>query len=535
MKIDLNRIEQTLELIAHGQLAPEAAARNLLGIAAAPPGVPPGVPPGEPQPARLDRPLAQPLCPPRQSLAQLVRSLGTPPAEIEHDWRRQIQSLAHDWQQTRGGPLPPLELSAVWVDADNRLSLDGQSLTANRPATPRGNACAAAPATPDTGLHAASGTAADTPEPAVAPLLGRRSRTLAALALAACTVLVLYGGWHFRAAREPHTAAHSQPETHSAGPPSPLTSSPPAPRQPRAVSPNALPEPLPTRVTLDLADAEATADPLTMDEPLQSAEFPSVASGSADTPAATADLPAPPATPPHRPTDSPHTAADSLPPSPPLPPPAPASPPQAGVAWQVRFQFAEPQASAAWPLTAPAEVTAADFAAAVDVPEAVQLTWIEPLTPHHLRRSAGRLQWAPAGAETPLIGCRIELRCATNLSLKLHYAAQLDPSLPWQTFTPEQLEQAVDRAGLTLQRLLAQQSELGRQYTAANSSGRRLLKPHKDAMDQQVQRLQTLSLRLQQLLDLQAAVAQDATLRITLARQRPDQPQSIAERGGASN
>jgi|GEM_PF-2445770 len=520
MKIDFQRIDQTLERIAQGQLDPRDAARSLLGVASEPPN------------AQLIRrptsPLDRPLGPQRQPLDQLIRSLGVPPAEIEHDWRRQIQTLAHDWQQTHGVPLPPLELSDLWVDADNRLSLRSETLAVDRPAADKDSACAAAPTTPDTFRLDPISTPPTSQKSAVAaPPIGRRKMTIAALALTACTVVALYGCHYFLATPEPRSPARiaerSQPATRSVTPTHPIPSATGS-RQRHSAPPNAVTEPLPTLLPLDEPDADFAVDLLTTDNPPLSEVLPSLAAG-ADTTAETADTASPPETPQHGSAQSAATATDAMADagtSPPLLTPDPSPQPPAEFELPVRLQFTEPQASAAWPLAAPAGFTADELVVEVDVPQSVQMTWIEPLAAQNLRRSTGLLQWAPAGAETPLIGCRIELRVATNLSLKLRYAAQLDPSLPWQTFSPEQLKTAADRAAATLQRLLAQQSELARQYTAASSSGRRLLKPNKEAVDHNVQRLQTLSQRLQQLIDLQAALAQEAQLQIKLAAQRPD-------------
>ena len=520
MKIDLQRIDQTLERITQGQLDPLDAARSLLGMASEPPNAQVIRPPTSP----LDRPLGLQ----RQSLDQLVRTLGVPPAEIEHDWRRQIQSLAHDWQQTHGVPLPSLELSDLWVDADNRLSLRSETLAADRLAAVSDSACAEAPTTPDTFPLDPISTPPSRQKPAVAaPPIGRRRMTIAVLALTACTVAAVYGSRYFLTASEPRSPAQiaerSQPATRSVTPTHPIPSAANS-RQRHIAPPNAGTEPLQTLLPPDEPDADFAVDLLTTDNLPLSEVLPSFAAG-ADTTAETADTASPPETPQRGSAPSAATATDAMADadtSPPLLAPDPSPQPPAVFEMPVRFQFTEPQVSASWPLAAPAGFTADEWMVEVDVPESVQMTWIEPLAAQNLRRSTGLLQWAPAGAEAPLIGCRIELRVATNLSLKLRYAAQLDPSLPWQTFSPEQLNTAVDRAATTLQRLLAQQSELARQYTAASSSGRRLLKPNKEAVDYNVERLQTLSQRLQQLIDLQAALAQEAQLQIKLTTQRPE-------------
>ncbi len=660
VKIDSHRIDQTLELIAGGELDPLQAARNLLGIPTAEQAI-------EPPPA----PLHEPLSVQQQTLDQLVRTLGMPPPEIEHDWRQQILSLAHTWQQTHGVPLPALQLSDLWVDADNRLSLRSETLTAARQAASghladepnQAPPNAPTPAADKFALEPAS-TSDRVLDSTKASRLSWGRITVAATALAACAAAAVPWGTVFRADAESHggQARHdterSIDETSSAA-----TSAAPSAWPARSADRNAaqagpLAEPLQTLMppSASPADTAFPADLLDSDDPLLSdvlsglpaetdllataATAPQAApdpladeaaadlddSGTKDDSLEAADIPAvagdaspPQEAPQHHETRSAAADAVTLPPL-----PAPGQLPESALVldspiselrWEfpqpttlvlrplsldhwnlidtadgatiasfhsgeqglefrwdaqaasrpiarqlpagrlqltgpalatpqilwlrphlksepIRFQFTESQASASWLLGGPAVFAAGELTVDVDVPESVEMSWIEPLDPHNLRRSVGLLQWSPANSETPLIRCRLELRLAANLSLKLRYAAQLDPALPWQTFSPEQLERTIDRAAVALNRLLAQQSEIARQYTAASAASRRLLKPARDAVDQNVQRLQMLLQRMQQLIELQTAVATEAQLRIELTTQWPDQQQTILELTG---
>jgi len=91
--VDRARVDDFLRSIAEKKIDPDSAARSLLGIDAA------------------------------ESMQTLVGRLGPPPAEIEEDWKRQIQSIAESWQARENRPLPPLTLADWIVDAENRVSL----------------------------------------------------------------------------------------------------------------------------------------------------------------------------------------------------------------------------------------------------------------------------------------------------------------------------------------------------------------------------------------------------------------------------
>lgn len=654
MKTDLQRIDQTLELIAQGQLDPLDAARRLLNLPAEIPSA------SQSDPSKINRPLDQPHRSQRQPLDQLVRTLGVPPPEIENDWRLQIQSLAHDWEQIHGVPLPPLDLNDLWVDADNRLSL-GNRLRSSRPheanhlvqeTTPDQTPAVAAMASLQP-----TGASPSRQEPAISLPSGRRNRPVATTLVTAAAAVLLGSSYFFFASdQQRNTALDAEPTR-------------PVPRRPMATpsepanwqlgkppelanhsSPAAPQRPLPTTNRPEagadigqlMADQDllserlsgpASADDLLVIEPIHPSADPVSGDQASNSEASNSEAPSlepvltgddnPPGAPPS-PSDAPElrptlpvtTNAIHLPPLPasgqprspqtllalpvseirwefPLPTAlalqsltqhrwdlvdtadgvriaslrtvehglefswddlAASSPaarqvpagrlhltsptlPTPQILWlrpqlqsaPFRFQFDNAQMSATWPLAGPAVFASGELAVEVDVPDTVELTWVEPLEPHNLRRSTGLLQWKLADAEMPLIACRMELRVAGNLTLKVRSAAQLDPSLPWQSYSPEQLSKASDRTTATLNRLLAQQSELARQYTAATSSGRRLLKPAKDTVDQNVQRLQTLLQQLQRLIALQTIIAEQAKLRFKLTTQWPDQRQTILE------
>lgn len=100
------RVRQLVSQIASGQLDAETAAREILGIPS----------PANPL-ATLDPADGEGL----PTIGSLIRVHGPPPAEIERDWRRQVENLERQWERTHGSPLPPTQWEAWLVDEHNRL------------------------------------------------------------------------------------------------------------------------------------------------------------------------------------------------------------------------------------------------------------------------------------------------------------------------------------------------------------------------------------------------------------------------------
>lgn len=198
----------------------------------------------------------------------------------------------------------------------------------------------------------------------------------------------------------------------------------------------------------------------------------------------------------------------------------------------LRIDLTKSQTSAFWSLDGPPIPSSGELAVEVDVPDDVQLQWIQKADPQNLRKNLSLLQWTPAGATFPAIRCQIELRTSSRLLLKMRYAAQLDESMPWHHFSAPQLAAASDRFADALNQSLLQQAELGRRYSAANTAGKRLIKPSKDALDQSVRRLQMLVQRINELQSLQTTIAAQSRIRIALMTHWPDGRQTILEMPG---
>jgi len=195
----------------------------------------------------------------------------------------------------------------------------------------------------------------------------------------------------------------------------------------------------------------------------------------------------------------------------------------------LRFELEQADNRLSWPLQGPPIFDSPELTLAPFVPEKIEWTWLQSPDPRDVRKQTSTLQWALAGKPSPLIQCRIECRTNTRLQMRLRYLVQLDPRLPWQPFSAPQLLLAIDYVTQTLERAVAQQTELQHQYRAAASSDKRSLKPLKDATEATVKRLNAGLQQLQQLNLLQSTIAAEAYLSITLTTAWPESNQTILQ------
>jgi hypothetical protein len=162
VRIDRTRVDELLRSITEKKIDPDSAARSLLGIDAA------------------------------ESMQSLVERLGPPPAEVEEDWKRQIQSIAKSWQAKENRPLPPLTLADWLVDAENRVSLAPKiAALADHPSSPSPAMQPALELAPTSASIPASTSTANRPR----TRKRRRKRSPAITASIAAAALILLLVW----------------------------------------------------------------------------------------------------------------------------------------------------------------------------------------------------------------------------------------------------------------------------------------------------------------------------------------------------
>lgn len=105
LNIPPQQLSHALKRVQQGELKPEDAARWLLS----------GAGPAAPLPPAHQRS--------QTTVAQLMQSLGPPPAEIQRDWDNQVIRLAASFRLTYGRPLHSLRAEDLVIDGENRLSL----------------------------------------------------------------------------------------------------------------------------------------------------------------------------------------------------------------------------------------------------------------------------------------------------------------------------------------------------------------------------------------------------------------------------
>lgn len=530
---DRPRIDEILTLISQNKLDPDSAARLLLG---------------------LDHSPALP-----ETVESLIRRLGPPPPEVESDWKEQMRGIAAQWHASQRRPMPELSLADWIVDSQNRVSLSPAFFSVSDFDSVSDSPPTASP----------SAVVRPTGERTAADTAGHRRRNrlrLVAWAVAATILVTLVasiGSSRFGSSTgEPiatSTKATVSAIAPATGPPSsgkgaatvatpsgqshlpPDSTSPtPEPTHPGSMPGNdaADDEPL-ARSESDgdfgrpatkwsLADlgfdeaasaADATDENAAASEPDQPADDSSHASPD----------PGPAQTPIGQPAMTPAASADTADemadetadetaetrPGTPTPSGQPLAP--------LKIELTGVETSQKWQLpNRPTTLVSPELALEIRSPDTVTATWIRPPEPADARKQLSLIQWTLPGESSPALRCQIECRTTTRLQMRLRFAVQLDPQLPWQSVSQTQLAVALNQATTSLNRLLVDQSQWTKLYRTATTAEKKRIKPIKDELDLSVSRLQTILPSLQKLSRIFGIVDASAAIHFTLTDESID-------------
>ncbi len=172
------------------------------------------------------------------------------------------------------------------------------------------------------------------------------------------------------------------------------------------------------------------------------------------------------------------------------------------------ISFDRPDARPSWDLLSPLPPRIAGVSLDFDLPraskksEGIELGWIEPVDSTSPRRTRGLAVLKPTDGETIEVGLRFDLQCSRKLSARVRIFGRLDSSMPWQLISRPILENAADQITARATRLSQMSSQMSVAYSRAGSDQRRDLRPQRDAIEQENERVVEVSKRLAELQSL---------------------------------
>lgn len=170
-----------------------------------------------------------------------------------------------------------------------------------------------------------------------------------------------------------------------------------------------------------------------------------------------------------------------------------------------------------WDLQRAIPAGAARIAIELELPEGIQMTWMERPEETSPRRTRGIAVLSAEDAETVALAIRLDVRCRRHLSLRLRYAARLDRSMPWQIVSADGLNRLRDQLDDRLAGLDIRKSRAAALYRLAGSTEKRVLKARRDRIERAVQSHRQLAERLAELQSLAASVKSGASIHVELS------------------
>jgi hypothetical protein len=190
--------------------------------------------------------------------------------------------------------------------------------------------------------------------------------------------------------------------------------------------------------------------------------------------------------------------------------------------WPIRFDRDDVQPS--WDLRSPLASRATRVAIDFDLPEGLQLGWVEPLPATAIRRGRGVavVTLADADPDAVAIGVRLDLRGGTTLDCRIRFAARWNPGGPWLKLSSSALTNWADQITAARGILKRQQEHWAEWYPRASAPERARLRVARAENERRAQVIDGWSTRLDQIERLVEQLESSGRIRIRLWVEWPD-------------
>ncbi|WP_157593987.1 hypothetical protein [Rubripirellula obstinata] len=179
--------------------------------------------------------------------------------------------------------------------------------------------------------------------------------------------------------------------------------------------------------------------------------------------------------------------------------------------WSIRLD--QPDMRPTWNLTAPIPPSVSRMSVEIDLPEELEMTWVEPIPIDSPRRARGLAIIKPLDSESVDLAIKFDVRCSRKLSCRLRYAARLDSSMPWQLVSRDSLELFANQLAGRAELVSREADRLQNVYDMAGSRGKRIIRIKQKYNDGLADSLRQYADRIAELQSLVASVESGAAIR----------------------
>ncbi|MGB7325860.1 MAG: hypothetical protein WBD31_13380, partial [Rubripirellula sp.] len=193
-----------------------------------------------------------------------------------------------------------------------------------------------------------------------------------------------------------------------------------------------------------------------------------------------------------------------------------------------RFSFETFDTMPTWNLRAPIPPSVSRISVDFDIPDDLEIGWVEPIEADAIRRSRGLAVLTSTDNEDVSLGIRFDIRCNRKLECRLRFAGRLDSSMPWNMVSNAGVEAFANQLAYQAGLVSNEAQRLSAVYEIARTStGRRVIKIKQSRNDALAEEIRTAAKRVAQLQSLMATIESTATLRVKVWVDWPDTEQTI--------
>ncbi|EKK02388.1 hypothetical protein RBSH_02292 [Rhodopirellula baltica SH28] len=197
----------------------------------------------------------------------------------------------------------------------------------------------------------------------------------------------------------------------------------------------------------------------------------------------------------------------------------------------IAIDLAERDVKMKWDLSAPPEPKQARITMELQVPDEVDVGWVEPIENESPRKVRGIAVLSQQDSESVAVVVRVDVQTTRMMTVRVRFGARLDPSMPWQWTDREDVSQTLAVVTRQMEMADLRHAELEAAVSRAESSrARRLearLDQQLDQLESQQKSLKMFAERLAELDQLIAMLAGQANLEAELFVSWPDDEQPI--------
>ena len=182
--------------------------------------------------------------------------------------------------------------------------------------------------------------------------------------------------------------------------------------------------------------------------------------------------------------------------------------------WQIRLDRSDMRPT--WNLGSPLPPSVTRLSVDIDLPEDLEMTWVEPIPMDSPRRARGLAILKTLDGESVDLAIKFDVRCSRKMSCRLRYAARLDSSMPWQLVSRDLLDQFASQLAGREALVSREADRLQNVYDLAGTRGKRIIRIKQKYNDGLADSLRQYVVRVAELQSLIARVENNAAIRFRI-------------------